>query len=84
MNDDDIAWLDMAQTARLIHTRQLSAVEVTQALLRRIERLDGALMAFVRTTPELAFAQAGCTGPKRLPPVETSPRRPLIARPTRY
>ena len=58
MHDDDIAWLDMAQTAQLIRSRQLSAVEVAQALLRRIERLDGGLLSFVRTTPELALAQA--------------------------
>jgi amidase len=58
MNDDTLAWLGMAGIARLVRERRLSAVEVAQAMLRRIERLDPGLRAYVRTTPELALAQA--------------------------
>jgi amidase len=58
MTDDDIAWLGMADTARLIREKQLSATEVADALLRRVGRLDPALKAYVRITPELALAQA--------------------------
>ena len=58
MTDDDIAWQGLEGLAHLIRDRQASAVEVTQALLRRIDRLDVGLRSFVRTTPELALAQA--------------------------
>lgn len=58
MNDDDLAWLGMEQLAGKIRARDLSATEATQALLRRIERLDPGLKSYVRTTPELALAQA--------------------------
>lgn len=57
-NDDDIAWLGLDGLARGIRSRRFSSVEVTQALLQRIDRLDPALHAYVRTTPELALAQA--------------------------
>jgi aspartyl-tRNA(Asn)/glutamyl-tRNA(Gln) amidotransferase subunit A len=39
-------------------TRELSPVEVTRALLARIEKLDPALHAFVTLTPERALADA--------------------------
>ena len=58
MTDDDIAWLDLSTVARLIRQRSLSAEQVTQAQLRRIERLDPQLHAYARVTPELALAQA--------------------------
>lgn len=58
MDDDDIGWLGIDETARLIRQRQLSALEVARSMLRRIARLDPALKAYVRTTPELALAQA--------------------------
>ena len=38
MTDDEIAWLDLSTVARLIRERVLSAEQVTQAQLRRIER----------------------------------------------
>ncbi len=58
MDDEAIAWLGIEGLARLIRDRQLSSVEATQALLRRVERLDPRLHSYVRTTPELALAQA--------------------------
>lgn len=58
MDDDTIAWLGLEALAGLIRERQLTSVQVTQALLRRIERVDAGLQAYVRTTPELALAQA--------------------------
>lgn len=58
MSDDELHWLDMAQIARLLHTRKLSPVELTQAMLARIERLDGKLRSYARVTPELGLAQA--------------------------
>ena len=58
MSDDELQWLDMAELARLLHTRKLSPVELTQSMLARIERLDGRLHSYVVVTPELALAQA--------------------------
>ena len=60
MNDDDIAWLDMAEIAQLIRSRKMSAVEVAQAQLRRIERLDGDawVSAHPRCLPALRLAES--------------------------
>ena len=58
MTDDEIAWLDLSTVARLIRERVLSAEQVTQAQLRRIERLDPTLHAYARVTSELALSQA--------------------------
>jgi amidase len=58
MTNHDIAWLGIEALAQLIRTRKLSATEVAQAMLRRIEQIDPGLHAYARTTPELALAQA--------------------------
>ena len=55
----------MHDIAKLIRERKLSALEVTQAMLQRIEQLDPGLHAFVRTTPELALAQASAADAKQ-------------------
>ncbi len=58
MTDQEIAWLSIEETASRIRARRVSAVEVAQAMLRRIEQVDPGLHAYVRTTPDLALAQA--------------------------
>jgi amidase len=58
MTNQDIAWLGIEPLAQLIRVRKLSATEVAQAMLRRIEQIDPGLRAYARTTPELALAQA--------------------------
>lgn len=58
MTDEDIAWLDLVTIARLIREGTLSAVQVTEAQLRRIGQLNPSLHAYARTTPELALQQA--------------------------
>lgn len=58
MSDDELAFLDIAEVAALLHARKLSPVELTRAMLARIERLDPRLHAYARVTPELALAQA--------------------------
>ena len=58
MTEDEIAWLDLSTVARLIRERMLSAEQVTQAQLRRIERLDTKLHAYAGVTSELALTQA--------------------------
>src|SRR4051812_50223725 len=54
----ELHWLTIADTARLIETRRLSPVELTDALLARIEALDPQLNAFLLLTPEKAREQA--------------------------
>jgi amidase len=58
MTDDDIAWMSIDELARRIRARELTSVEATEAMLRRIAALDPALRAYARVTPELARAQA--------------------------
>ena len=58
MTDEEIAWLDLSTVARLIRERVLSSEQVTQAQLRRIERLDPTLHAYACVTSELASTQA--------------------------
>jgi aspartyl-tRNA(Asn)/glutamyl-tRNA(Gln) amidotransferase subunit A len=51
-------YLTIAEAAELIRTRQLSPLELTEALLARIEALDPMLHAFITVTAEHALAQA--------------------------
>jgi Asp-tRNA(Asn)/Glu-tRNA(Gln) amidotransferase A subunit family amidase len=55
---DDLAWLSLADAADGIRRRLLSPVELTRALIDRIARLDPAINAFLRFTPEAALAEA--------------------------
>jgi Asp-tRNA(Asn)/Glu-tRNA(Gln) amidotransferase A subunit family amidase len=48
----------IAEAARRIAARDLSPAELTEACLRRVERLDGTLHAFIRPTAEDARAAA--------------------------
>src|SRR5512143_679442 len=50
--------LEIGEAARLLSQRQVSAVELTRHMLRRIERLDPGLKSYALVTPELALAQA--------------------------
>ena len=54
----DLHWLTIAEAARLIERRRLSPVELTDALLARIEELDPQLNAFLLPTFEKAREQA--------------------------
>jgi hypothetical protein len=54
----DLQWLTIADAARLIERRRLSPVELTNALIARIESLDPQLDAFLLPTPEKAREQA--------------------------
>ena len=54
----DLAWLSIAEASRLIAARKLSPVELTEALLARIERLDPKWHAFIRVLPDRARAVA--------------------------
>ncbi len=54
----DLAFLGLADAAELIRSRKLSPVELTQALLARIEKLDPRFHAFIKVTPDIALGDA--------------------------
>ena len=58
MTSDDLAFATIAEIAARYRRRALSPVELTRALLGRIERLDPTLHAFVTVTAEGALADA--------------------------
>ncbi len=55
---NDLHWLEAGEAARLIAARKLSPVELTKALLARIEKYDGGLNAFLTLRPEQSLADA--------------------------
>ena len=75
MNSTEICDLPAHALRRLYLDRALSPVEVTQALLARIDALNPTLNAFVTVTPELALKQAAgaerAFAGKRSPPLLT-------------
>jgi aspartyl-tRNA(Asn)/glutamyl-tRNA(Gln) amidotransferase subunit A len=57
MNDDP-TFLTIAEASRLIASKALSPVELTEACLARMHAVDAALCSFITPTPELALEQA--------------------------
>ncbi len=55
---DDLHDLEISEVSRLLASRRISSVELTERLLRRIERVDPMLKSYALVTPELALAQA--------------------------
>jgi len=55
---DELAFLTIAEAARLIERKQLSPVELTTALIRRTETLDRQLDAYLLLTADRAVDQA--------------------------
>jgi aspartyl-tRNA(Asn)/glutamyl-tRNA(Gln) amidotransferase subunit A len=55
---DDLAWLDIATIGARLAARTLSAVELTDAHLRRIEQLNPSLTAYITVTGERAREDA--------------------------
>src|ERR1041385_2168213 len=58
MTDADLCHTPATELAALIRSRRLSPVELTHAVLARIEAVNPALHAFCTPTPELALADA--------------------------
>ncbi len=56
--DDDLAFLGVERIGALLRGRRLSAAEVAEVVLRRIERFDPVLRCVITPTPELARSQA--------------------------
>jgi len=54
----DLHWLSVADSARLIAARELSPVELTESLLRRIEALEGRVNAFITVDADAAMSAA--------------------------
>ena len=50
--------LTIDEARRRLHTRQLTSVELTSAVLERIERSEPTVHSFVTVTPERALQQA--------------------------
>jgi len=55
---EELHWLEIGQLSRLLAARKVSPVELTEEMLRRIDRVDPALKSYALVTPELALAQA--------------------------
>ena len=55
---DEIAYSTIRELGRRYRARQLSPVEVTQAMLARIEKVDPALNSYVTLTADRALADA--------------------------
>lgn len=54
----DLAYRSLAEAAALVRSRSVSPVELVQAMLDRIERLDSELRAFITVTAERALDEA--------------------------
>jgi aspartyl-tRNA(Asn)/glutamyl-tRNA(Gln) amidotransferase subunit A len=54
----NLCHLDIEALSRLLASKQVSSVEVTQALLARIDALDGRINAYITVTREAALADA--------------------------
>ncbi len=58
MPTTDLHYLTLTELARRLHEREISPVEVTQAMLDRIENVDRDLESYVTVLPESALARA--------------------------
>ena len=77
----ELHYPEINEVARLLSSRQISAVELAQQMLRRIEQVDPTLKSYARVTHELALAHAReadrLLGRRRLRPVVKPTRVPL-------
>ena len=80
INDEN---LTITRVAPLIRKRLLSPVELTKALLARIERLQPALNAFITVTPDLAL-RVDRFGPARFRRCQPGPPCRQECRPDRH
>jgi amidase len=58
ISEQEVCYLDMAELAQRLHSRELSPVELTEAMLARIERLDKKLLSYALVTADVALEQA--------------------------
>ncbi len=57
-SETDLAFLPVTHLARLVETRQVSSMELTELYLARLERFDPELHCVVNLTPDIARRQA--------------------------
>jgi aspartyl-tRNA(Asn)/glutamyl-tRNA(Gln) amidotransferase subunit A len=76
----DLAFAGVRELGRRFRARELSPVELTTALLQRIERLDAMLHAFVTVTADRALAEAKAAEVA----IAGGDRRPLLGIPVGY
>lgn len=76
----DLAFVSATEAARLFRAKELSPVELTTALLERIDRLNPALRAFFTVTAETAIAEAKAAEAAIL----AGDTRPLLGVPMAY
>ncbi|MDP9375925.1 MAG: Asp-tRNA(Asn)/Glu-tRNA(Gln) amidotransferase subunit GatA [Chloroflexota bacterium] len=55
---DELIWLSIDEARALLDRREISAVELTEAHVRRLEAAEGRVKAFITPTPDLAIEQA--------------------------
>ncbi len=58
MSLDDLHFQPLTQVAKHLESRELSPVELTKAMLARIEAIDGGLKSYTTVTADLALKQA--------------------------
>ncbi|HEY7139440.1 MAG TPA: amidase [Methylomirabilota bacterium] len=80
MRADDLAFAGIRELGRRFRARELSPVELTTGLLRRIERLDPTLHAFVTVTSDRAMADAKAAEAA----IARGDGRPLLGIPVAY
>ena len=54
----DLDWISLVDAAAMLRRRTVSPVDLTQSCLRRVERLNPRLNAFIAVTAETALAEA--------------------------
>ncbi len=57
--DSSLTKLSLSEASQLVHSKQISPVDLTQACLNRIAQLNPKLNAFITITADSALAQAG-------------------------
>ena len=80
MAGDDLVFTGIRELGQRFRARELSPVELTQALLQRIERLDPTLHAFVTVTADRALVEAKAAEAA----IAGGDRRPLLGIPVAY
>ena len=58
VNEKELHFLSVAEQAKLLRDGELSPVELTEAYLERVERLNSRLFAYITVTADMALEQA--------------------------
>src|SRR5689334_22918225 len=58
MKNEELCWLPATEMAKAIRNKKLSPVEITKAILERIEQVNPKINAYCLVTADLALKQA--------------------------